>query len=85
MKKACEHTHICPLHLTRVKCVVVATVCPLPYGAVCEHDHPRDMIQSYVDRITKEHNAELRDEQRAARDAYREGQWAAREEQEERF
>lgn len=37
----------------------------------------------YIRAMRRQHNEELREEQRAQRDAYQEGRWAEREEQQQ--
>ena len=76
------HSHICPLHTKtladRDRCAVIP--CPEPYIRVCDKDHPREMIQKYVTESNRRHNEDIRDEQRAQREAYDAGRLAAIEE-----
>lgn len=58
MKVIGPHSHVCPLHETRVKCSAVETLCPSPWVSVCGEEHPRELIQAYVEKITKAHNSD---------------------------
>ena len=77
------HSHACPIHGERRPCSDAQ--CLLPYVAVCTSEHPRDMLQRYVDRVRKEHNAEIRELERDTAAAYQEGRWDEREESDGRL
>ena len=68
------HKHHCPIHSADWECHLLYG-CTMTHFTICFEAHDRPLLESYLEKLRKEQNAEIREIERDARDSYSQGKF----------